>query len=71
MALTQECIAAVTNALPTKLKDLGSFTIIPCSIRGVDMGNTLCDLGAIINRMPLSMFKRLGVGAARPTTMTL
>ena len=31
----------------------------------------LCDLGASINLMPLSIFKRLGLGEARPTTVTL
>ena len=31
----------------------------------------LCDLGASINIMPLSIFKRLGLGEARPTTVTL
>nr|XP_009589401.1 uncharacterized protein LOC104086774 [Nicotiana tomentosiformis] len=31
----------------------------------------LCDLGASINLMPLSVFKQLGLGAPRPTTMIL
>ncbi|KAH9735234.1 hypothetical protein KPL71_017676 [Citrus sinensis] len=31
----------------------------------------LCDLGASINLMPLSVFKQLGVGECRPTTVTL
>ena len=30
----------------------------------------LCDLGASINLMPLSIFRRLGLGKARPTTVT-
>ena len=34
-------------------------------------GRALCDLGASINLMPLSVFKQLGVGECRPTTMTL
>ncbi|XP_062075372.1 uncharacterized protein LOC133779425 [Humulus lupulus] len=33
--------------------------------------HALCDLGATINLMPLSVFKRLGLGEARPTTITL
>ena len=32
---------------------------------------TLCDLGASINLMPLSIFKLLGLGEARPTIVTL
>ncbi|XP_024042820.1 uncharacterized protein LOC112099628 [Citrus clementina] len=31
----------------------------------------LCDLGASFNLMPLSVFKQLGVGECRPTTVTL
>ncbi|XP_052288587.1 uncharacterized protein LOC127899281 [Citrus sinensis] len=34
-------------------------------------GRVLCDLGASINLMPLSVFKQLGVGECRPTTVTL
>ncbi|XP_024042794.1 uncharacterized protein LOC127900654 [Citrus sinensis] len=34
-------------------------------------GRALCDLGANINLMPLSVFKQLGVGECRPTTVTL
>ena len=31
----------------------------------------VCDLGASINLIPISFFKRLGLGEAKPTTMTL
>ena len=55
---------------PTKLKDPGSFTI-PCSIGTRYAGRVLCDLGASINLMPLSVFKQLGVGEYRSTTVTL
>ncbi|KAH9769288.1 hypothetical protein KPL71_011944 [Citrus sinensis] len=34
-------------------------------------GRALCDLGASINLMPLSVFKQLGVEECRPTTVTL
>ncbi|XP_062086075.1 uncharacterized protein LOC133792176 [Humulus lupulus] len=56
--------------IPPKLKDLGSFTIL-ISIRGQNVGKTLCDLGASINLMPMSIFKKLGIGEARPTILTL
>ncbi|KAJ9541561.1 hypothetical protein OSB04_028067 [Centaurea solstitialis] len=39
--------------------------------RGKNAGKALCDLGASINLMPLSIFKSLGIGEARPTTVTL
>ena len=35
------------------------------------MGKTLCDSGANINLMPLSVAKRLSLGDLTPTTMTL
>ncbi|XP_062119046.1 uncharacterized protein LOC133832755 [Humulus lupulus] len=33
--------------------------------------HALCDLGASINLMPLSIFRKLGLGEAKPTTITL
>ena len=35
------------------------------------MGKSLCDSGANINLMPLSMVKRLSLGELTPTAMTL
>ncbi|XP_038885806.1 uncharacterized protein LOC120076100 [Benincasa hispida] len=58
------------NEQPTKQEDPGSFTL-PYSIEGKKVGNALCDLGASINLMPLSIFKKLDIGNARPTTITL
>ena len=68
--LTEECSAILQRKLPQKLKDPGSFTI-PCTIGNAIFERALCDLGASINLMPLSIFKRLGLGKARPTTVTL
>ena len=68
--LTEECSAILQRKLPQKFKDLGSFTI-PCTIGNTIFERALCDLGAGINLMPLSIFKRLGLGEARPTTVTL
>ncbi|KAK4269794.1 hypothetical protein QN277_022903 [Acacia crassicarpa] len=70
VALTQECSDMLTNRLPPKLKDPSSFTI-PCAIGPNYSGKALCDLGASINLMPMSIFKQLAVGEARPTTVTL
>ncbi|XP_062103285.1 uncharacterized protein LOC133814326 [Humulus lupulus] len=70
VALTEGCSAILKSKIPPKLKDPGSFTI-PCSIGGRDVGRALCDLGASINLMPMSIFKKLGIGEARPTTVTL
>ena len=52
------------------MKDPGSFTI-PCIIENYEFGRALCDSGANINLMPLSVVKRLSLGELTPTTMTL
>ena len=35
------------------------------------MGKALCDLGASINLMPLSIFRKLGLKEVQPTNVTL
>ncbi|KAH9768947.1 hypothetical protein KPL71_011805 [Citrus sinensis] len=70
IALTQESSRMLQSKIPQKMKDPGSFTI-PCSIGTKYNSKTLCDLGASINLMPLSVFKQLGVGESRPTIVTL
>ncbi|XP_062112540.1 uncharacterized protein LOC133823710 [Humulus lupulus] len=66
VALTEEYSAILQKKLPPKLKDLGSFAI-PCSIGDSVMTKTLCDLGASVNLIPLSIFWKLKLGEARPT----
>ncbi|XP_031258274.1 uncharacterized protein LOC116116320 [Pistacia vera] len=68
--LTEECSAILQKKLPPKLKDPGSFTI-PCIIGNITFDRVLCDLGASINLMPFSVFRRLGIGEVKPTTMSL
>ena len=68
--LTEECSAMLQRKLPHKLNDPGSF-IIPCKIGNSIFERALYDLGVSINLMPLSIFKWLGLGEARPTTITL
>ena len=70
MNLIEECSAILKRKLPQKLKDPGSFTI-PYTIENSIFERALCDLGASINLMLLSIFRRLGLGEARPTTVTL
>ena len=62
----------VDSAHPTvaRIKDLGSFTI-PYAIGDAVFEKALCDLGANINLMPMSIIKKLNLGEARPTTVTL
>ncbi|XP_022841832.1 uncharacterized protein LOC111365508 [Olea europaea var. sylvestris] len=68
--LTEECNAILQKKLPHKLKDPGSFNIL-CNIGGITFDRVLCDLGATINLMCLSVFKMLGLGKVKPTTLTL
>ena len=63
--LTEECSVILQRKLPQKLKDPGSFTI-PCTIGNSIFEKALCDMGSSINLMLLSIFKRLGLGEARP-----
>ena len=58
MSLTATCSAVIQKNLPLKKQDPDSFTI-PCTIGNVEFGKALCDLGASINLMPLSVVKRL------------
>ena len=69
VALFEECSAILQRKLPPKLKDLGIFTI-PCSFYNSIFEKALCDLGANINLMPLSIFRKLGLGEVNPTTIT-
>ena len=70
IAITEECSVILQNKIPPKLKDSGIFSI-PFSIGNSVAGKALCDLGASINLKPLSMFKRLKLGEAKPTTISL
>ena len=68
--LTATCSALMKKELPEKMKDPRSFTI-PCIIEGVEIQKALCDSGASINLMPLSVAKQLSLGELIPTTITL
>ena len=70
ISLTEECSAILQKKLSLKLPDPGSFTI-PFFIGNSILGKTLSDLGASINLMPLSMFKRLNLGEEKSTTIML
>ena len=68
--LTATCSALMKKELPEKMKDPRSFTI-PCMIEGVEIQKALCDSGASINLMPLSVARQLSLGELIPTTITL
>ncbi|GJT14214.1 reverse transcriptase domain-containing protein [Tanacetum coccineum] len=68
--LNEHCSAVILNKLPEKLRDPGKF-LIPCDFPGMDECLALADLGASINLMPLSVWKRLSLPELTPTCMTL
>ncbi|CAN6579695.1 unnamed protein product [Malus baccata var. baccata] len=65
--LTEQCSAVLLHKLPPKKKDPGSFTI-SCTIGNCDFSSALIDLGASVNLIPYSVFKRLGEGELKPTS---
>ncbi|XP_049364129.1 uncharacterized protein LOC125828855 [Solanum verrucosum] len=70
VALTEECNSIIQNRLPKKLKDPGSFTV-PVTIGQSVHARGLCDLGTSINLIPLSLYKKLGLGSPKQTTVIL
>uniref|UniRef100_A0A1S4DHB3 Aspartic peptidase DDI1-type domain-containing protein n=1 Tax=Nicotiana tabacum TaxID=4097 RepID=A0A1S4DHB3_TOBAC len=70
VALTEECTLRMQSKVPQKLKYPGSFTI-KISFGKHAVERALCDLGASINLMSLSVFRQLGFGEPRPTTVIL
>ncbi|XP_057249970.1 uncharacterized protein LOC104907333 [Beta vulgaris subsp. vulgaris] len=49
------------NKLPKKLGDPGSYSI-PVKLGDIEIKNALCDLGASVSLMPLSICKKLNMG---------
>ena len=68
--LTATCSAVIQQKLLKKMKDPGSFTI-PYSVGKYEFKKALCDSGASINLMPLSVVQRLSLGELTSTTITL
>ena len=66
----QHCSVIATRSLVQNKEDPGAFTI-PCTIRSLHFAKALCDLGARINLMPLSIYKKMGLGDPKPTAMRL
>ncbi|GKC95504.1 reverse transcriptase domain-containing protein [Tanacetum coccineum] len=55
---------------PIPISDPGKFLIL-CNFPGMDVCHALADLGASINLMPLSIWKKLSLPELTPTRMTL
>nr|GFB65671.1 reverse transcriptase domain-containing protein [Tanacetum cinerariifolium] len=68
--LNENCSAVVLKKLPEKLGDPGRF-LIPCDFTGLDNCLALADLGASINLMPLSIWKKLRLPTLNDTKTVL
>ncbi|GKE08527.1 reverse transcriptase domain-containing protein [Tanacetum coccineum] len=68
--LNENCSAVVLKKLPEKLGDPGRF-LIPCDFSEFDDCLALADLGASINLMPLSIWKKLRLPGLNDTKMVL
>ncbi|GJY21877.1 reverse transcriptase domain-containing protein [Tanacetum coccineum] len=68
--LNENCSAVLLKKLPEKLGDTRRF-LIPCDFYGLESCMALADLGASINLMPFSVWKKLSLPELTPTRMTL
>nr|GEZ11875.1 reverse transcriptase domain-containing protein [Tanacetum cinerariifolium] len=68
--LNENCFVVILKKLLKKLGDPGRF-LIPCDFLEFDNCLTLADLGASINLMPLSIWKKLRLPALNNTKMVL
>ncbi|XP_015169396.1 uncharacterized protein [Solanum tuberosum] len=68
--VSHNCSAIMTSDVITKKEDPGAFTI-PCTIGMLRFSKDLCDLGVSISLNPYAIFKNLGLGESKSTTMQL
>nr|GEW96868.1 reverse transcriptase domain-containing protein [Tanacetum cinerariifolium] len=68
--LNEHCSAVLLKKLPENLGDPSKF-LIPCNFPGMAECLALAHLGASINLMPFSIWKRLCLPDLTPTCMTL
>nr|CAN80693.1 hypothetical protein VITISV_030024 [Vitis vinifera] len=68
--LTEQVSVIIQCKSPLKYKDLGCPTI-SVMIGGKVVEKTLLDLGASVNLLPYSVYKQLGLGELKPTSITL
>ena len=68
--LIEQASAIIQCKTPVKYKDPGCPTI-SINIGGTCVENELLDLCASVNLLPYSMYKQLGLGELKPTSITL
>jgi len=71
VVLNHECSAIIQKKIvPKELSDPGSFTL-PCSLGPLAFNRRLCDLGASVSLIPLSVAKRLGFTQCKSCNISL
>ncbi|XP_074342337.1 uncharacterized protein LOC141679861 [Apium graveolens] len=65
ITLNEKCSSIIQGTIPS-----GSFSL-PYTIGEIKIKKTLCDLGASVSLMPLSIYKRLGLGELKKTRIAL
>ncbi|XP_048231312.1 uncharacterized protein LOC107261384 [Ricinus communis] len=70
ISLTVEYSAILQNKLPKNLGDPGSYSI-PVKLGDIEIKKALCDLGASVSLMPLSICKKLQMGELKSTRISL
>ena len=68
--LIEQVNAIIQSKTSVKYKDPGSPTI-SVNIGGTCIDKALLDFGAIVNLLPYSVYKQLGLGELKPTNITL
>ena len=68
--LIEQVSAIIQCKTPVKYKDPSCPTIL-VNIGGTCVDKALLDLGARVNLLPYSVYKQLGLGELKPTTITL
>ena len=68
--LTEQVSAIIQCKTPVKYKDSGCPTI-SMNIGGICVEKALLDLGASVNLLPYSVYKKLGLEELKPTTIAL
>ena len=68
--LIEQVSAIIQCKTPVKYKNPGCSTI-SVDIGGICVKKALLDLGASVNLLPYSVYKQLGLGELKPTTITL
>nr|GEW27488.1 hypothetical protein [Tanacetum cinerariifolium] len=66
LELGKNGFAFIQDEMPKMIEDLGLFTL-PCRLGNSEPFDTLADLGACVNIIPLYLFKNLNIGLLKET----